>query len=90
MILDLNEFKNIAQVHEYLAEELGFSDYYGANLDALYDMLNEFVRPITIEITGLENLNGQFAEDMDHMLDMFEYLQEESEGFHCLVDGCEL
>lgn len=27
--------------HRYLKEQLGFPDYYGMNLDALYDLLTE-------------------------------------------------
>ncbi len=90
MIIDLKEFQTIAQVHAHIAKEMKFPDYYGANLDALYDMLNENIRPITIEIFGLNEIDGQFAEDMNHMLDMFEYMQDENEKFHCMIDGYEL
>ena len=90
MIIDLKEFQTIAQVHEHIAKEFQFPDYYGANLDALYDMLSEYIRPITIEILGLDEIDGEFAEDMNHMLDMFEYMQDENENFHCLIDGYEL
>ena len=37
--LDMNSLRSEKEVHELLARELGFPEYYGANLDALYDML---------------------------------------------------
>ena len=37
--LDMNKMGNEEEVHNYLTEQLGFPDYYGKNLDALYDML---------------------------------------------------
>ena len=37
--LDMNHFQTEEEVHRLLAEELSFPEYYGANLDALYDML---------------------------------------------------
>lgn len=41
ILLDFNVAKTPEQVQEYLALEFDFPDYYGRNLDALYDMLTE-------------------------------------------------
>ncbi len=90
MKLDLSHFKTIDEIHQYFATELEFPIYYGFNLDALYDVLSERIRPLCIEITGLTDIKGKYAEDVDLMLDMFEYLQEENENFSCLIDGFEI
>ena len=37
--LDLNTFETKEDVHSFLAEEMEFPEYYGNNLDALYDVL---------------------------------------------------
>lgn len=37
--LDLNQMGSEEEVHNYLMEQLRFPEYYGKNLDALYDML---------------------------------------------------
>lgn len=34
--------------HDYLAEELNFPDYYGKNLDALYDCLCEIEADVVL------------------------------------------
>ena len=46
--LDGNILADIAQVHNYLKEMLEFPEYYGKNLDALYDCLTDLV---DVEIT---------------------------------------
>lgn len=41
VILDCEKLLQKEQAHIYLAEILGFPDYYGKNLDALFDCLTE-------------------------------------------------
>ena len=50
IILDGNILADAAQVHDYLKELLNFPEYYGKNLDALYDCLTE-MKDIEITIT---------------------------------------
>lgn len=47
--------------HAYLKEQLDFPDYYGANLDALYDCVSEF-DDLTLVITNSDNLDSPEAE----------------------------
>ena len=64
IILDGRNLTDRASVHDVLATELAFPDYYGRNLDALYDLLSTW--PETVQITViysdflLENL-GRYA-----------------------------
>ena len=39
--LDGNILADAAQVHDYLKEVLNFPEYYGKNLDSLYDCLTD-------------------------------------------------
>lgn len=39
VLLDFNPAKTVEWIHEYMKFELEFHDYYGNNLDALYDEL---------------------------------------------------
>lgn len=48
--LDCRAFANAREVHEFLARELGFPEYYGHNLDALYDCLGDVFEPTEIRI----------------------------------------
>ena len=40
IVLDFNDFENARAAHEFLAQHLDFPDYYGHNLDALFDVLS--------------------------------------------------
>lgn len=41
VILNCEELKERKKAHQYLAQMLDFPDYYGKNLDALFDCLTE-------------------------------------------------
>lgn len=41
IILDANKLVSRQEAHLYLQEALSFPDYYGRNLDALYDCLTD-------------------------------------------------
>lgn len=41
ILLDGNILSDAAQAHDYLMQTLNFPEYYGKNLDALYDCLTD-------------------------------------------------
>ena len=47
------------EAHEYLKNNLGFPEYYGRNLDALYDLLTEFC-DIRLEIVHANEAGPYF------------------------------
>ena len=48
VVIEESALESIDQAHELLAKEMGFPDYYGANLDALEDCLAEVRKPTRI------------------------------------------
>ena len=48
--LDLNSDR--AAIHKALSEELGFPEYYGKNLDALYDIMSSYSEDAVIVVEG--------------------------------------
>lgn len=50
IILDGALMTDRTAVHDLLAEKFGFPDYYGRNLDALYDLLSAYSVPVAVTI----------------------------------------
>ena len=50
VILDGQKMLNRRAVHDHLAEQLHLPDYYGRNLDALYDLLTERNAPLRLVV----------------------------------------
>ena len=47
--IDAERLNDREEAHDYLAEVFDFPDYYGKNLDALYDCLSEMdIKKITV------------------------------------------
>lgn len=65
VILDGSKMTDRETTHEYLKEQLQFPDYYGCNLDALYDCLTETEEELKIQIEQYEKMRenlGDYAE----------------------------
>ena len=69
--LDCRNMKTKGEAHEYIAKTLGFPDYYGKNLDALYDCLTEFCRDTLIVIRYSSVLKEQLGDYGADLLDTF-------------------
>lgn len=68
--------------HAYLKRKFGFPEYYGRNLDALWDLLSSWDREMDIVIVNhkavTENLDGYGVS----LLKLFRELDEESRHIH--------
>ena len=56
IIIDGRTITDKAMLHAYLKEQCNFPDYYGNNLDALYDVLTERSEPLEIKVERAEEL----------------------------------
>ena len=48
IVLDFGTCSTKKEIHAYLKEQFGFPDYYGENLDALYDCLTDLAEDVKI------------------------------------------
>lgn len=53
--IELRGVRGPADLHRRIAEALKAPDYYGYNLDALYDLLTEMAGPAEIRFTGVKD-----------------------------------
>ena len=50
IILDIEKMRSLPMLHKYLHTALALPEYYGANLDALYDCLTEIAEPTELVV----------------------------------------
>lgn len=70
-VLDGEKIRDKERLHETLAEALGFPDWYGKNLDALYDCLTDGQEETEIVVRNREVLKahlGRYAVLLLHVL----------------------
>lgn len=53
--LDFENISNKEEMHKYLAEKFEFPDYYGKNLDALFECLTDIADPTAVNIINAIN-----------------------------------
>lgn len=61
VIIDGRKIADKAVLHSYLKEQCRFPDYYGNNLDALYDVLTDRTEPLEIRIEYAEELKERLC-----------------------------
>ena len=77
-------------IHNYIAEKLDFPDYYGKNLDALYDCLTDIDTPTAvgffIPVPDEDDLSIDFMIYLDRIKKVF--LDAERDNPECLAVIC--
>lgn len=74
--LDFKELYTPRQIHEYIAEKLDFPDYYGMNLDALYDCLTDISEETCISIRNYDILDYRENRIINTFLDAADESEE--------------
>ena len=59
--IDGDQIESKSDVHMLFVKELGFEDYYGNNLDALGDCLNDLNTPVVINYINRERMKIKFG-----------------------------
>ena len=82
ILLDGKKFTSKEKLHDILKSKLNLPDYYGRNLDALWDCITGDVQlPISIVWTNFENSKefiGDYAEKvLKIFLDAADFLEED-------------
>ena len=74
--IDFSNVKYYMEIHHIIQKALAFPEYYGCNLDALWDCLRDMIgEPIHIEIIGLEVVEKKFGDYASKLLDVFRELK---------------
>lgn len=81
-MIDGRDFENIEVLHDVLKDKLDFPNYYGRNLDTLWDCLTGWVDlPLTLVLINFEfskKFLGSYADDvLEVLLEAQEELEDE-------------
>ena len=68
--LDGSILKSKEELHSTIQWQLQLPEYYGRNLDALWDVLSTWSAPLCIEVTHTELLKRHLADYADALLEM--------------------
>jgi len=68
------------RAHEYLKDMLDFPEYYGNNLDALCDLLNEKTEPVEIRLINSLDMVKLLGTYGNSLLDVFKDVSIENEN----------
>ncbi|MEC3617982.1 barstar family protein [Bacillus subtilis] len=82
IMIDGRDIENIEVLHDVLKDKLDFPNYYGRNLDALWDCLTGWVDlPLTLVLINFEfskKFLGSYADDvLEVLLEAQEELEDE-------------
>lgn len=80
-IIDLSGVSDRSGFHLRMSDSLSLPEWYGGNLDALYDILTEDESPLYIRFTGwkqLQELEPAFFEQLGRL---FSEVRQEMPGF---------
>ena len=78
IVLDAKRFKGRTRAHAYLKEVLHLPDYYGKNLDALYDCLGDIAEETVIVVPEVIRKKEYLGEYGNTMLRVFKDAAEEN------------
>lgn len=88
IVLDFDGIQSLWTLHEYFKKVFNLPNYYGHNMDALWDCLYcAFEFPTTIILKNIEKIPAEMGEEVDIMLELFDDLQREDERVTVRVEG---
>ncbi len=80
--VDFTNCRYLGEIHQTLKECLNFPDYYGENLDALFDCLdyftNENVKITIVGLGGYAHIGKHEADYVHKMIEVFSDVTEKS------------
>ena len=85
-ILDGTKMLNRDSAHYYISHIMHFPDYYGHNLDALYDCLGEYDESTTVIILNSDELLANLGEYGESLLETFRQAADEPYAFHLIIN----
>ena len=76
--IDLSQVHSHYELHDHLAQVFSLPDYYGQNMDALWDCLHcWFDEPTMIEVRGIGSIPHDLQDTTQRLQTVLKLLQEQ-------------
>ena len=86
ILLDGECIEDINGLHDEFSKALGFPDWYGRNMDALYDVLSESSDAIGVIAVNTNVLSEKLGNRWAAFLRLMRDLERENSGFYFCMD----
>lgn len=87
VVFDSSHVERLDQLHSELSRSLDFPDYYGANLDALYDCLSgDIALPLRIIWKNYNITRSKLGKDVEKVLKVMKDFAKEEPDFTLEVE----
>lgn len=87
VILDGEGFTSSAELHQQLKDKLKLPDFYGGNLDALWDCLTGTIElPLELRWTNYQISEERLGNEANRVRDLMLEVQAEQSGFQLHVE----
>ncbi|MCL2774335.1 MAG: barstar family protein [Oscillospiraceae bacterium] len=83
--IDFTEVKSVYEAHKLISEKLAFPDWYGGNLDALWDLLTRYIPPYEIRINGINAVHEYVRPALQKIVDTFQEA-EAKYNYHKIIN----
>ena len=81
-VVDFTNVNHYLEMHAVIKHSLKFPNYYGCNLDAFWDCLNDmYGKPIHIKIIGIEVIERKFGDAADKMIGILKEAKHDCEKY---------
>lgn len=79
IIIDGNEIISMSEIHDLFVEELDFPEWYGKNLDALYDCLGDMTEEVEIIFENVPELEENLGISFKKLCRLLEDVSSEND-----------
>ena len=86
VVLDGRKMTDRETAHLYLQKKLNLPDYYGKNLDALYDCLTETGKPVQIIVSYVAEMQDNLRRYADNLLNTLEAAEEKNPNISVIIE----
>ena len=86
VIIDFTNCKSLLDLHTELAQKLDFPDFYGQNLDALWDCLTGFIEvPVNVSFKSINTLPKDLQQYALQVFEVFVDAEKKYNEVHPLL-----